>query len=127
LFYGTSIAVTLLVLSKNKKENKTQFIDATGEDFFKKVTNNNILTDEHIDSIMDIFDTKEEVPNVAVYVDNKVIAENDYNLSVSSYVEAKDNREQVNIQQLNQEISTTVEKINSLRADIDEIIKEIES
>jgi type I restriction enzyme M protein len=126
LFYGTSIAVTLLVLSKNKKENKTQFIDATGEDFFKKVTNNNILTDDHIDRIMDIFDTKEVVPNVAVYVDNKIVAENDYNLSVSSYVEAKDNREQVNIQQLNQEISTTVEKINSLRADIDEIIKKIE-
>ena len=78
LFYGTSIAVTLLVLSKNKKENKTQFIDASGENFFKKVTNNNILTDEHIDKIMDMFDTKKDVPNVAVYVDNKIIAENIY-------------------------------------------------
>jgi type I restriction enzyme M protein len=126
LFYGTSIAVTLLVLSKNKKENKTQFIDASGEDFFKKVTNNNLLTDEHIEKIMDIFDTKEDVSYIAKYVDNDTIAENDYNLSVSSYVEAKDNREQVNIQQLNQEISTTVEKINRLRVDIDEIIKEIE-
>jgi len=126
LFYGTSIAVTLLVLSKNKKENKTQFIDASGEDFFKKVTNNNLLTDEHIEKIMDIFDTKEDVSYIAKYVDNNTIAENDYNLSVSSYVEAKDNREQVNIQQLNQEISTTVEKINRLRVDIDEIIKEIE-
>lgn len=126
LFYGTSIAVTLLVLSKNKKENKTQFIDASGEDFFKKVTNNNLLTDEHIEKIMDIFDTKEDVSYIAKFVDNNTIAENDYNLSVSSYVEAKDNREQVNIQQLNQEISTTVEKINRLRADIDEIIKEIE-
>ncbi len=126
LFYGTSIAVTLLVLSKNKKENKTQFIDASGEDFFKKVTNNNLLTDEHIEKIMDIFDAKEDVSYIAKFVDNNTIAENDYNLSVSSYVEAKDNREQVNIQQLNQEISTTVEKINRLRADIDEIIKEIE-
>ncbi len=126
LFYGTSIAVTLLVLSKNKKENKTQFIDASGEDFFKKVTNNNLLTDEHIEKIMDIFDTKEDVSYIAKFVDNNTIAENDYNLSVSSYVEAKDNREQVNIQQLNQEISTTVEKINRLRVDIDEIIKEIE-
>ncbi len=126
LFYGTSIAVTLLVLSKNKKENKTQFIDASGEDFFKKVTNNNLLTDEHIEKIMDIFDAKEDVSYIAKFVDNNTIAENDYNLSVSSYVEAKDNREQVNIQQLNQEISTTVEKINRLRVDIDEIIKEIE-
>lgn len=127
LFYGTSIAVTLLVLSKNKKENKTQFIDASGEDFFKKVTNNNLLTDDHIDKIMEIFDSKEDVPHVAKSVDNKIVADNDYNLSVSSYVEAKDNREQVDIKQLNEEISVTVEKINKLRADIDSIIKEIEA
>jgi type I restriction enzyme M protein len=127
LFYGTSIAVTLLVLSKNKKENKTQFIDASGEDFFKKVTNNNMLTDDHIEKIMTIFDKKEDVPHVAKYIDNKIIAENDYNLSVSSYLETKDNREQVNIKELNQEIFLTVAKINKLRADIDSIIKEIDA
>ena len=60
-------------------------------------------------------------------VDNKLIAENDYNLSVSSYVEAKDNREKVNITELNAEISKTVAKINILRADIDKIVKEIEA
>lgn len=127
LFYGTSIAVTLLVLSKNKKENKTQFIDASGEDFFKKVTNNNLLTDDHIEKIMEIFDSKEDVAHVAKSVDNKVIADNDYNLSVSSYVEARDNREQVDIKQLNEEIFLTVNKINKLRADIDTIIKAIEA
>ena len=127
LFYGTSIAVTLLVLSKNKKENKTQFIDASGEDFFKKVTNNNLLTDEHIDKIMEIFDNKEDVAYIAKSVDNKIIADNDYNLSVSSYLEAKDNREQVDINKLNQEISITVNKISQLRTEIDNIIKEIKS
>ncbi len=127
LFYGTSIAVTLLVLSKHKTENTTQFIDASGEDFFRKVTNNNELTDAHIQKIMDIFDSKQDVDYVAKSVDNSVIAANDYNLSVSSYVEAKDNREQVNIKQLNAEIATTVEKINALRMSIDEIINEIEA
>jgi type I restriction enzyme M protein len=127
LFFGTSIAVTLLVLSKHKTENKTQFIDASGEDFFKKATNNNMLTDEHIDRIMDIFDKKEDVEHVAISIDNTKIAENDYNLSVSSYVTAKDNREQVNITVLNTEIAKTVEKINTLRADIDNIINEIEA
>lgn len=127
LFYGTSIAVTLLVLSKNKKDNKTQFIDASGEDFFKKVTNNNILTDEHIAKIMDLFDAKEDVPHVSKSVDNKIIAENEYNLSVSSYVEAKDNREQVDIKALNKEINVTVQKIEKLRSAIDTIIKEIEA
>jgi type I restriction enzyme M protein len=127
LFYGTSIAVTLLVLSKHKTENKIQFIDASGEEFFKKATNNNVLTDEHIAKIMDIFDKKEDVEYVAVSIDNTKIAENDYNLSVSSYVVAKDNREIVDITKLNAEISKTVVRINALRTDIEAIVKEIEA
>ena len=127
LFYGTSIAVNILVLAKNKTEPKTQFIDATGEDFFKKVTNNNELTNKHIDKIMDMFDSKAEVAHVATTIDNTKIAENDYNLSVSSYVEAKDNREQIDIVELNKEVAKTVVKIDQLRADIDNIIKEIEA
>ncbi len=127
LFYGTSIAVNILVLSKHKTDNKTQFIDASGEDFFKKATNNNILLDEHIEAIMQLFDSKQDVAHVARSIDNHQIAENDYNLSVSSYVEAKDNREQVDITKLNDEIAQTVERINRLRADIDQIVKEIEA
>lgn len=127
LFYGTSIAVNILVLSKNKTDNKTQFIDASGEDFFKKVTNNNVLLGKHIEKIMRIFDRKEDIDHVAKSIDNKLISENDYNLSVSSYVEAKDNREVVDIMKLNEEILETVKKINTLRADIDAIIKEIEA
>ncbi|WP_269004360.1 type I restriction-modification system subunit M [Aquirufa ecclesiirivi] len=134
LFYGTSIAVTILVLSKHKTNTKIQFIDASGEDFFKKETNNNILTDNddinnlgHIQKIMRIFDSKEDLEYVAKSMDNNKIAENDYTLSVSSYVKARDCREQVDITQLNTEISKTVEKINALRISIDEIIKEIEA
>lgn len=125
LFYGTSIAVTLLVLSKHKTDTKTQFIDASGEDFFKKATNNNVLEDKHIEKIMAMFDSKQDVAHVAKTVDNSIIEANDYNLSVSSYVEAKDNREKVDITKLNAEIATTVKKINLLRADIDTIINEI--
>ncbi|MBC9813721.1 type I restriction-modification system subunit M [Crocinitomicaceae bacterium CZZ-1] len=127
LFYGTPIAVTILVLSKHKSENKTQFIDASGEDFFKKVTNNNVLTDKHIERIMEIFDSKEDIEYVAKTIDNSKIAVNDYNLSVSSYVETKDHREKFDIVELNSEVSKTVARINILRADIDKIIKEIEA
>ncbi len=126
LFYGTSIAVNILVLSKNKTENKTQFIDASGEDFFKKETNNNVLTDEHIAKIIDLFMKKENVEYLSAWVDNEKIAENDYNLSVSAYVEAKDIREVIDIERLNAEVAQTVIRINELRADIEEIIKEIE-
>lgn len=125
LFFGTSIAVNILVLSKHKTDNQTQFIDASGEDFFKKATNNNILEDEHIEKIMDLFISKEDLDHVAISVDNKKIAENDYNLSVSSYVEAKDTREKIDIDVLNAEIEKTVKSIDGLRRSIDEIIKEI--
>ena len=118
--------MTLLVLSKSKTENKVQFIDASGEDFFKKVTNNNVLEDKHIAQIMQIFDSKEDIAHVAISIDNTKIAENDYNLSVSSYVEAKDHREKVDIVKLNAEIAKTVEKINALRVGINDIINEIE-
>lgn len=126
LFYGTGISVNILVLSRHKADTKTQFIDASGEDFFRKQTNNNVLTDEHIERIVDIFDRKEPVEYVAALVDNSKIAENGYNLSVSSYVEAKDTREVIDIARLNAEVKQTVERIDALRADIDAIIKELE-
>ncbi|WP_310992092.1 type I restriction-modification system subunit M [Aequorivita marina] len=125
LFFGTSIAVNILVLSKSKTDNKTQFIDASGEDFFKKATNNNVLTDKHIAKIMKIFDSKEAVEYVSTTVDNKKIAKNDYNLSVTSYVEFEDTREVIDIEVLNSEIAETVKKIDRLRTDIDSIVKSI--
>ena len=124
LFFGTSIAVTILVLAKNKNNTTTQFIDASG--LFKKETNNNILTDKHIEDIIRVFDSKDNIEHFAKSVRFEAIVANDYNLSVSSYVEAKDNREIVNIAELNAEIETTVEKINKLRTEIDAIVAEIE-
>lgn len=126
LFYGTSIAVNILVLSKHKADTTTQFIDASGEDFFKKETNNNVLLPEHIDRIISIFGNKEELQYVATSINNKQIEENDYNLSVSSYVEAENKREVIDIAKLNAEVAETVKRIDSLRTDIDKIIKELE-
>ncbi|TGK80423.1 type I restriction-modification system subunit M [Leptospira montravelensis] len=125
LFYGTTIAVNILVLSKHKKDTTTQFIDASG--LFKKETNNNTLTDEHIDQMMQAFDKKEDLEHFAKSVPNEKIAENDYNLSVSNYVESKDNREVIDITKLNAEIKTAVTKIDRLRAEIDVIVAEIET
>ena len=126
LFFGTSIAVTILVLAKNKPDTNIQFIDASGEDFFKKETNNNVMTDEHIQHIMNMFDSKAKVEHVAESVPYEKVVENEYNLSVSSYVEPQDTREKIDITQLNAEIKTTVTKIDQLRTDIDAIIAEIE-
>ncbi len=125
LFYGTSIAVNILVLSKHKADTKIQFIDASGEEFYKKETNNNILTEKHIQAIIQLFANKEDKEYVAKSVDNDKIAEENYNLSVSSYVKAKDKREIIDINVLNAEIKKTVKNIDNLRAEIDEIIAEI--
>lgn len=125
LFYGTSIAVTILVLSKHKSDNKIQFIDASK--LFKPQTNTNVLTDEYIEQIIQVFDDKENIEYFSASVEYDAIAANDYNLSVSSYVEAKDTREVIDITKLNSELKTTVANIDKLRSEIDAIVAEIEA
>jgi type I restriction enzyme M protein len=125
LFFGTTIAVNILVLSKHKTDTRIQFIDASG--LFKKETNNNTLLPEHIEQIMQAFDSKADVEHFAKSVRFEKLVANEYNLSVSSYVQAKDTREVVDIAQLNAELKTTVAKIDKLRAQIDAIVAEIES
>lgn len=124
LFYGTTIAVNILVLAKNKKETTTQFIDASS--LFKKETNNNVLLDTHIEQIMQVFDSKANIDHFAQSVPFEKVVANDYNLSVSSYVEAKDTREVVDIARLNAELKITVARIEQLRSEIDAIVAEIE-
>ncbi|MDR0299030.1 MAG: type I restriction-modification system subunit M [Streptococcaceae bacterium] len=123
LFFGTSIATCILVLAKNKVNTDTFFIDASKE--FKKETNNNILTEEHIEKILSHFDKKEERDYFTKAVNYDEIVAKDYNLSVSSYVEAEDLTEKIDIDKLNVEIATTVEKITRLRAEIDQIVEEL--
>lgn len=124
LFFGTSIATTILVLAKNKLENKTLFIDASKE--FKKETNNNVLTDSNIEHIVELFSNYQNVDYKSALVDNDVIgSEQDYNLSVSTYVEQEDTREKIDIDVLNKEIAETVTKIDYLRAEIDKIVEEL--
>ena len=125
LFFGTPIAVCILVLSKHKTDTRTQFIDASGEEFFRKEKKNNVLTPEQIDRIVSLFEQKVEEPHVSALVEHSAIAANDYNLSVSSYVEARDTREVIDIDLLNAEVSETVGRIDALRRDIDTIIAEL--
>lgn len=123
LFFGTSIATCILVMAKNKTENKILFIDASKE--FKKETNNNILEEKNIETIVNEFRDRKEVEYFSRYVDIAEIEENDYNLSVSTYVEKEDTREKIDIKVLNKEIAENVRKINELRASIDEIVREL--
>ena len=124
LFFGTSIATCIMVMKKNKNDNKTLFIDASGECI--KVTNNNKLTPANIERIVNIFANREEVGHFSRLVSYDEIVENDYNLSVSTYVESEDTREKIDIAKLNAEIERIVMREDELREAIRNIIEEIE-
>ena len=124
LFYGTSIATCIMVLRKGKEDNKVLFIDASKE--FVKVTNNNKLTATNIDRIVDVYAKREEVAHFSHLASYDEVAENDFNLSVSTYVEQEDTREKVDIVKLNAEIAEIVAREDVLRKEIDKIIAEIE-
>ena len=124
LFFGTSTATCIMVLKKAKKDNCTLFIDATKECI--KITNSNKLTEENIQNILDTFTERKDKDYVSKLVSNETIAEGGYNLSVSTYVEQEDKREKVDIVKLNAELKEIVEKENKLRAEIDQIIAELQ-
>lgn len=124
LFFGTSIATCIMVLKKGKTDNKVLFIDASSE--CVKVTNNNKLTPENINKIVDTFAQRAEEAHFSHLVEYSEVQENDYNLSVSTYVEARDTREKIDIVKLNAEIAQIVARENELRAAIDQIVAEIE-
>lgn len=124
LFYGTTIATCIMVLKKQKEDRTVLFIDASGE--FVKVTNNNRLTGDNIRRIVEAYMTREEVAHFSHKAEWKEVKENDYNLSVGTYVESEDTREIIDIGKLNQEIQTIVTREQILREKIDRIIAEIE-
>lgn len=124
LFFGTSIATCIMVLKKNKPDNTVLFIDATSE--CVKVTNNNRLTRQNSDRIVDTFAQRLENAHFSHVATHDEVAGNDYNLSVSTYVEAEDTREKIDIEKLNAEIAEIVAREAALRSEIDAIISEIE-
>ncbi len=124
LFFGTSIATCIIVLKKSKTDNKTLFIDASAE--FVRGSAKNTLKEANRAKILNAFSERVDQDYFARLVENQEIADNDYNLSVSSYVIAEDTREVVDIVKLNAEIREIVARQSELRKAIDEIVAEIE-
>ena len=124
LFFGTSIATCIMVLSRSKKDPSTLFIDASKE--FVKVTKKNVLTPENIAHIVNAWAARADVPHFARLVPNAEIAKNDYNISVSTYVEQEDTSEKVDIAELNAELARIVMREDELRKAIDAIVAELE-
>ena len=125
LFFGVSIATCIIVLKKSKKENKTLFIDAS--QLFVHEGNKNKLSPENIDAIVAEFAERRKVKHFSALINNRIVAENNYNLSLSSYVEAEDTRPKIDIKELNEHIRKIVAHENILRTEIDKIIAELEN
>lgn len=123
LFFGTSIATCIMVLKKSKSDNNILFIDASNE--FVKVTNNNKLSQDNIEKILNAYIDRKDIKHFAKLVSKAKIEKQDYNLSVSTYVEKEDTREKIDIVTLNAEIKEIVERQKKLREEIDKIISEI--
>ena len=124
LFFWTSIATCIIVLKKNKTDNKILFIDASKE--FVRWWNKNKLKPGNIKNILESFKKREDKEYFSKLVENNQIAENDYNIAVSSYVEQEDTREKIDIKELNKKIAEIVKKEDELRKAIDEIVADLE-
>lgn len=124
LFFGTTIATCIIVLKKSKTDNAVLFIDAAAE--FKRTSNKNKLTPDNQQNILSAFEDRVDVDHFTKLVSNGDIAANGYNIAVSSYVEAEDTREVVDITELNAEIARIVARQTELRASIDEIVADLE-
>lgn len=124
LFFGTTIATCVIVLKKSKGDNATLFLDASGE--CVRSGNKNRLDPEHRQKILQAYRARRDVPHFARLVDNGEIARNGYNIAVSSYVEQRDTREAVDIRALNAEIARIVARQGELRAQIDDLVADLE-
>jgi len=124
LFFGTGITTCIMVLKRSKSNNNILFIDASKE--FIKSGNKNKLTDENIQNILDAYIERKNIDHFVKLASREEVEEFDYNLSVTSYVEPEDTREEIDIVKLNAEIEKIVARQQVLREEIDKIIKEIE-
>ena len=125
LFFGTTIATCIIVLKKARADHSVLFVDASAE--CVRAGNKNRLTAENQQRILSLVSERQSVEHVAALVSIDDIKDNDWNLSVSSYVEPEDTREQVDIVELNTRIADIVERQRELRASIDAIVAELEA
>jgi type I restriction enzyme M protein len=124
LFYGVGIQVDLLIIKRSKQNNQIAFIDGAQE--FIKVGNKNKLTEDNIQTIYKWFMDRKDVNHRVTVVDNDKVAEEDYNLSVSTYVEQEDTREKIDIKAVNAKLKDIVAKEDKLRKKIDAIVADLE-
>ncbi len=124
LFFGTSIATCILVLKKNKTDNNILFVDATDE--CVRTTNKNKLSDENIENIVSLLKDRKSVEGKSYLATYEEVKDNDYNISVNSYLKTNTDDNDIDIEEVNRKLSEVVPKQQQIRNELEEIIKELE-
>ena len=124
LFFGTSIATCILVLKKNKTDNNILFVDASEE--FVRNTNKNKLSDENINNIVNLLKERVSIDNKAYLATYDEIKENDYNISVNSYLKTNTVEVGIDIEEVNKKLAEIVPRQQQIREELELIIKELE-
>lgn len=124
LFFGTSIATCILVLKKNKLDNNILFVDASEE--CVRNTNKNKLSDENINNIINLLKDRNTVENKSYLASYDEVKDNDYNISVNSYLKTNNNDNNIDIEEVNKMLAEVVPRQQQIRKELEEIIKELE-
>ena len=132
LFFGTSIATCILVLKKNKNDNNILFIDASNEyvpnpNKMKNATNINKLSDDNIKNIVNIIEERKSNSSKSYLATYNEVKENDYNISVNSYLKTNTNEVKIDIEEVNRRLAEIVPRQQQIRKELEEIIRELES
>ena len=121
LFYGTSIPTTILVFKKNRDRRDVLFIDASSE--FEKGKNQNRLTEENIQKIIETYEKREDVEKYAHVASIEEIEENEYNLNIPRYVDTFEEEEEIDIEEVLKQIAQDNAEIEALEKEINAQLK----
>ena len=124
LFFGTSIATCILVLKKNKTNNNILFVDASDE--CVRNTNKNKLSDENINNIINVLKDRKSIENKSYLATYEEVKDNDYNISVNSYLKTSGEDTTIDIEEVNRKLLQVVPRQQKIREELEEIIKELE-
>ena len=124
LFYNTSIPTTIIVLKKNRTSRDVFFIDASKE--FEKVKTQNILTEDHINKIIDTYNRREDVEKYAHKASYDEIQENDYNLNIPRYVDTFEEPEPIDIVQVSKDMQEINQELEQTTAEFLEMVDDLQ-
>lgn len=126
LFYGTGIPVAVIILNKNKSENKkgkVMIIDAENEFFEGK--NQNVLRPQDISKIIKTYDSYCNVDKYACVVDLSIIAGNDYSLNIKQYIDSTEKEEEIDVRKVRAEINILKKELTEIDGVVEKYLDEL--